>query len=747
MERLTTQGKQVAVTCTTGMATTQFKMFHASTIHHWAGLQDGRHTKEKLVRMFEGSDKYAKLLSEIRRTEVLFIDEIGMLSSKQFSVVEYVCRNVRQIDLLFGGLQLIVSGCFKQLPPVPSQIANDPGEYVFLNEEFQIMFPHHVQLTSVLRQEEEDLIKAVNELCNGTPSLETEKMIQDLDRPIGREGEDGVLTMLCGTNLDVDYVNQDKLDSLQGEECVYKATDLGDIKLLRKCHAPKVLKLKIGAPVTLLQNLDVSIGLVNGLVGKVIELKTNGPKVEFNSKAYDISIQKFIVYSGHNLQLTAERQQYPLKLAFALTVHRSIGLTIPFLEVDCFSFFQAGQMGVAVGRAVNKRGLRIINYSPESANLKHPPEVYEFYRSWHNITPVEDMSCCQVPVNSLSPDASTSYSGDMPDEPDIHFNINEVSDYGDCPLLFKDLAQATFTQDTPEALKLSKIIKGLEENPQITAFINFIWNICCHVYFSSIGTRKTSKSQRWQKMMSNIHMFSGSVEYITKVKALFGPDLPDDGYRVCSRIVLYLLKLLAEKDASKIIHQQEASHTARLEEETMTAPIEAKVRYLAGACVAKIRWRLQEHLKAKLTSSQPTMQRKYIRDQLTLLSQLQKSEAEIVTTTEHPQSLEEITHKQGRSHGLTHVGDTTYDFFCSLFKAVKQKLRPQELQLHLSTIHTTVRQTVRENENLLDQWMKLFLISQDEERKEMEMTLVISLYHAVTDHYIKIILSDTLILF
>ncbi|XP_021368512.1 ATP-dependent DNA helicase pfh1-like [Mizuhopecten yessoensis] len=175
--------KNVAVTATTGMASLHLGS-NATTLHHWAGILDGRHSIEKLQELFDNDDSYSEAKKRIQITKCLIIDEISMLSAKIFNMVESVCRLVKKNNQAFGGIQVLVSGDFKQLPPVPNYRLGDEGKYCFESEIFQQTFHHHINLPKVMRQHEEDLIKAVNELCNGSPSAETLQLMKSLDRPL-----------------------------------------------------------------------------------------------------------------------------------------------------------------------------------------------------------------------------------------------------------------------------------------------------------------------------------------------------------------------------------------------------------------------------------------------------------------------------------------------------------------------------------------------------------------------------------
>ena len=139
--------KSVAVTGTTGMAS----LNHAggTTLHHWLGVGDGRFDSDSLVAAITSEDRYSSTRTRIINSDVLIIDEIGMLSRKTFDQCEYVCRKVRRRELAFGGLQVIVAGDFRQLPPVPNRHYGDSGDYCFQSATFHDVFPHKFHLTKV----------------------------------------------------------------------------------------------------------------------------------------------------------------------------------------------------------------------------------------------------------------------------------------------------------------------------------------------------------------------------------------------------------------------------------------------------------------------------------------------------------------------------------------------------------------------------------------------------------------------
>ena len=211
------------MTASTGIAALQFE--RGRTVHSWTALGDCHLPKSTIVQNVMTDNSYSHIKNNITTTDVLILDEIGMLSCKNFESIEYICRKVRNNNLLFGGLQVIASGCFKQLPPVPS--VNDTGKYAFESDLFKSVFPHRLLLKEIHRQKESDLIEAVQELCNGTPSERTNKLMKSLSRPL--DNDEGAV-YIFGTNRDCDYMNELKLDEIPGLKRSYLAIDDS------KCH-------------------------------------------------------------------------------------------------------------------------------------------------------------------------------------------------------------------------------------------------------------------------------------------------------------------------------------------------------------------------------------------------------------------------------------------------------------------------------------------------------------------------------
>ena len=173
---------KVAVCATTGMAVKNLHITGATTIHHWAGLIDGRYSNAELIKRLD--DEYScDILSRVRAADILIIDEISMLSARLFEQLHLVCSYVRKTDKIFGGIQLICVGDFRQLPPVPNNAYNDSGRYAFQSDLWNSAMSHVVMLTARKRQTKE-LSECVDKiLCNAIDET-TRVFMANLQRPL-----------------------------------------------------------------------------------------------------------------------------------------------------------------------------------------------------------------------------------------------------------------------------------------------------------------------------------------------------------------------------------------------------------------------------------------------------------------------------------------------------------------------------------------------------------------------------------
>lgn len=370
--------KIMGVTSTTGISAL---LFGGVTLHSFLGIGLGHGSVESLYQKIV-SRPYLK--RRWRELEVLIIDEISMLSPQLFDKLEALARRVRRNEKPFGGIQLILSGDFLQLPCI------DSDNFCFESDSWSKCVDNIVYLSEVMRQKDVDFQECLNNIRVGLIPNKTRKL---LNSRIGVElkNEFGIKpTKLYSTNYSVDYINNKELDILaQNDPDFYeykmeinacpgvKNKSYVIDKYKKCCNAPELLQLCVGAQVMLLWNMDSDGGLVNGSRGVVTNFINDVPVVKFLN-GRELPIDYHVWESEENGQPVLRVIQMPLKLAYALTIHKSQGCSLDYAEIDLSNTFADGMAYVALSRIKNLDGLNIIeiNYDQIKANAK----AVEFYK-------------------------------------------------------------------------------------------------------------------------------------------------------------------------------------------------------------------------------------------------------------------------------------------------------------------------------------------------------------------------------
>ncbi len=343
-------GKHVSVTATTGLAATHLG---GTTIHSWAGIGVHDSIEPGFAEHISNSRKEI-----IEKTDVLIIDEISMLHDFRLDMVDEVCRLVRKVDEPFGGIQIIMSGDFFQLPPI-NRGDSRAGGFVVNSRVWQELDPVICYLSEQHRQDDEELLEILDAIRAGDVRrhhaekllLRAEEFPDDLEE----------MTELHTVNVDVDKLNAAKLEQLEGDEISYGQTTTGSESyvesLQRSVLAPAALKLKKGALVMAVKN-SPERKYVNGSLGTVIEFEpyTDYPIVEFKSgKTVSMIPDTWELRDGDKKR--ASITQIPLRLAWAITVHKSQGMTLDAARIDLRKAFVEGMGYVALSRVKNLRNL------------------------------------------------------------------------------------------------------------------------------------------------------------------------------------------------------------------------------------------------------------------------------------------------------------------------------------------------------------------------------------------------------
>ncbi|GJJ78194.1 ATP-dependent DNA helicase PIF1 [Entomortierella parvispora] len=394
--------ERVAVTASTGIAACNIG---GCTLHSFAGIGLGNEKVEELIEKV----RFSKTAERWRKACVLIVDEVSMIDAVLLDKLETIARKIRtkpdQVEKIWGGLQIVLTGDFFQLPPVDK---NGTARFCFEADSWKSTIHTTIQLEQVFRQKDHTFASMLNEVRVGEMRNSTIEQFQNLTRPLPEA--DGLKpTELFPLRKQVDEANAAELLALTSESFFFKAKDSGKQKdkLEQQCIAPTKLEIKVGAQVMLLRNQSGGKGgLVNGSIGIVVSFTrmeadnvrrgSNGKRLPSLNKPDEMLPRvKFVLEGGEEQHMivgreewsmelpdgkvVARRIQIPLCLAWSLSIHKAQGQTLPKVRVDLTKVFEKGQAYVALSRATNLEGLQVLNFSPYKVMVH--PKVVTFYEN------------------------------------------------------------------------------------------------------------------------------------------------------------------------------------------------------------------------------------------------------------------------------------------------------------------------------------------------------------------------------
>lgn len=411
----------VAITASTGIAATHM---NGTTIHSWSGIGIRMTMEDKQISQLKSKKS---LKERLEQTQVLIIDEISMLHAKQLDLINQVLKVVRNNDKAFGGIQVVLSGDFFQLPPVGERGESNRDKFAFMSKAWLEAQLHVCYLTEQHRQQKNtsnslSLNDILNQIRQASVTHDAIEVLHDSQHNhIGQ-----IRTRLYTHNVNVNSINDTQLSHLTGEAQVYHAMANGDPKLIdmlkKSVRTPDELTLKIGAKVMFVKNIP-DLSVCNGTMGEVVKfvaindknepmpkhdasqtdasltesltskpndelvkqteddtkdddtkddekiIKTKYPVIRLNTGREVIATpEQWVVEDEIGLPL-ATYWQVPLSLAWAITVHKSQGMTLDAAEIDLRNTFELGQGYVALSRLTDLAGLKLLGFNQTSLNL------------------------------------------------------------------------------------------------------------------------------------------------------------------------------------------------------------------------------------------------------------------------------------------------------------------------------------------------------------------------------------------
>ncbi len=406
---------EVAITASTGIAATHIG---GMTIHSWSGIG----IRKKLDKY--DLDKIATseyVVKRVSRAKVLVIDEVSMLSPNTLDMIDAVCREVRNDSEAFGGLQVIFVGDFFQLPPIVKnesfnkQNENTKDEYnqdLFIDKINSKIFAYESDawsrakpivcyLSEQYRQDDDIFLSVLSSIRTNTFN---EDMFSHLEnRKIEKENIPNNLLKLFSHNVDVDRVNDTELSKINDEKEFFTMQSKGRdviVEILKKgCLSPEVLNLKVGAEVMCTKN-NQKEGYVNGTLGTIVGFQSGShfPIIKTrNGRKITIEPAEWVV--EENGKVKASITQIPLRLAWAITVHKSQGMSLDEAVMDLSSVFEYGQGYVALSRVRRLSGLHLLGWNQKAFQVH--PNILSSDESFRQASSEAEIIFAKISTNKL----------------------------------------------------------------------------------------------------------------------------------------------------------------------------------------------------------------------------------------------------------------------------------------------------------------------------------------------------------
>jgi ATP-dependent exoDNAse (exonuclease V) alpha subunit len=362
----------LSVTASTGIAA---KLIDGKTIHSWSGLNYFKEDLEEseYLKQIEDISNNKYISYKIKKTKILIIDEVSLLSAKFIEILDLLLRKIKNSDKYFGGIKVIMVGDFYQLPPVK-------GKMAFESEIWDKIFNIQINLISNYRCKDDKLINILSKIRQNLP---LDNIDDDLLK--SKISDKIVYPTLVSLRIQAEKINKKEMNKLDTKMMEYDAIynkEEYKKEILKYSPLEDKLILKIGVPVIYLIN-DNSNKIYNGSVGSVVDFVNGNPKVKFGNTILEITKHTFRdMLSLKANKNVIEMTQYPLLLAFAITIHRSQGQTLSQASIILDkTIFENGQGYVALSRLQSLDNLNLIKYNPKA--FKASEKVKEFYFKWN----------------------------------------------------------------------------------------------------------------------------------------------------------------------------------------------------------------------------------------------------------------------------------------------------------------------------------------------------------------------------
>jgi ATP-dependent DNA helicase PIF1 len=506
---------RVGITASTGIAATHMG---GTTIHSWSGIGVRDSLNKSELAEIAGKSHIKK---NVQKASVLIIDEISMLHHFQLDMIDRVAREVKNSDLPFGGLQIIFCGDFFQLPPV-HRTGSPESFFAYHSGSWKNLGLKVCYLSEQHRQSDLEFLKVLNAVRDATVTDEITQILQTRFSPksnLGSESKADIeATKLYSHNRNVDTENESELGKLPGRSSNYEMQSRGRHPLVeslkKSCLAPEILKLKPGAKVMFVKN-NFEEGYVNGTLANVVKCGYEEIQVKtISGKIIDVERGSWVIEEDGKIK--AEINQYPLRLAWAITVHKSQGMSLDAAEIDLSQSFERGMGYVALSRVRSLEGLFLKGLNEMA--LKINEEVLEIDKKFRALSKTNSFhinTMGEAKVSKMHGEFADKIRGERIKEKKLS-TMEETKKMLDEGAGIKEIAVV-------RNLKLGTILDHVEKIKEKDPKYN-IYNLRDNI--------PKNKFRDIYNAFRKIGMSQGGIYHLAPVKELLGPKYSYDDLRL-----------------------------------------------------------------------------------------------------------------------------------------------------------------------------------------------------------------------